>query len=400
MRFSVGTLNAWALPEPWSKSVRARMYAIGRRLPELGLDVMAFQEVYSPAAKEILTRAASDAGFTYQWDAGQRLSSGGGLLIVSRLPIEQRYFEAFTVSGHAERALANGEFLSGKGFAVVRVRTEAGPVQILTTHLHARYTRYASHRHVAYRAAQVIQIAARIEQINVPLVLLGDFNFLEGEDDYQVLIGLTSVRDVAAELSLRRPTAAAANPYRASAKTWRKDFVFVRDCRERGLSALKIEPIFDDPIQIAGGLAAYSEHYGLAAELALVEPSEPVPVAVPETRQLAERLLREGGYLSEARRHDHRSMAIVGVGTAIACSAGARQISGRSTRRMLLRGLLATGAVGALTPSLLSEILIPQEVRAFENAQATLARLSPQGTSGEPRQLLTAVDAQDVAGRQ
>ncbi|MFT5349575.1 MAG: endonuclease/exonuclease/phosphatase family metal-dependent hydrolase [Planctomycetota bacterium] len=402
MRFNVGTLNARALPEPWSKSVRARMYAIGRRLPALGLDVMAFQEVYSPDAKEILTRAASDAGFSYQWDAGQQMSLGGGLLIVSRLPIEQRYFEAFTVSGHAERALANGEFLSGKGFAVVRVRTDAGPVQILTTHLHARYSRYASHRHVAYRAAQIIQIAASIEQTNVPLVLLGDFNFLEGEDDYHVMTGLTSARDVAAELSLRRPTATAtaANPYRASTRNWRKDFVFARDCRERGLSALKIERVFDEPIQIVGGLAAYSDHYGLAAELALVEQSERVPVAVPAPRQLAERLLREGGKLSEARLHDHLSMAVVGVGTAIACSAGARQISGRSTRRMLLRGLLATGAVGALTPSLLSEILIPQEVRAFENAQATLARLSPQATGGELRQLLSAVDAQDAVGRQ
>jgi endonuclease/exonuclease/phosphatase family metal-dependent hydrolase len=383
MRFSVGTLNAWALPEPLSKSVRARMNAIGRRLPALDLDVMAFQEVYSPDAKEILTRAAADAGFTYQWDAGQRLSSSGGLLIVSRLPIEQRYFEAFTISGQAERALANGEFLSGKGFALVRVRTEAGPVQILTTHLHARYSRYASHLHVAHRAAQIIQIAAQTEQTKVPLVLLGDFNFLEGEDDYQLLNGLTSVRDVAAELSLRRPTAAADNPYRASTKDWRKDFVFARDCRKQGLKALKIERIFDDPIQIAGGRAAYSDHYGLAAELSLVEPIKRLPISVPEPHQLGERLLLEGRHLSETRRQDQRSMSIVGAGTAIACSASAQQITGRSTRRMLLRGLLATGAIGALTPSLLSEILIPQEIRAFENAQATLARLSPQGTDGE-----------------
>ncbi len=389
MRFKVGTLNAWALPEPLSKSVGARMDAIGHRLAELDLDVMAFQEVYSPDAKAILSRAAWDAGFIHQWDAGQRLSSGGGLLIVSRLAIEQCDFEAFKVSGHAERSLANGEFLSGKGFATVSVHTAAGPVQILTTHLHARYSRHASHLHIAYRAAQIIQIAARIEQTNIPLVLLGDFNFLEGEDDYKVLTGLTSVRDVAAELSQRRPTVAGVNPYRSSPRNWRKDFIFARDCPERGLKAFKIERIFDEAIQIAGTRAAYSDHYGLAAELALVEPSARTPVAIAEPRQLAEHLLREGGYRSEARRHNKRSTAIVGLGAAIACSAGARQISGRSTRRRLLRTLLATGAVAALTPSLLSEILIPQELSAFENALATLARLSPQSKSDEPRQLLS-----------
>ncbi len=41
------TLNVWSIPWPVSRDIAKRMSAIGRRIGELGIDVAAFQEVWS-----------------------------------------------------------------------------------------------------------------------------------------------------------------------------------------------------------------------------------------------------------------------------------------------------------------------------------------------------------------
>ena len=64
MQIRVATLNVWGLPSPISPDGAARMRAIGRRLPHLGVDVVAFQEVWTADARHILLREGRTAGLT------------------------------------------------------------------------------------------------------------------------------------------------------------------------------------------------------------------------------------------------------------------------------------------------------------------------------------------------
>ena len=61
MRIRVATLNAWALPEPLSLDVEPRLRAIGAKLRELEADVVAFQELWTAAARSRLVAAGRAA---------------------------------------------------------------------------------------------------------------------------------------------------------------------------------------------------------------------------------------------------------------------------------------------------------------------------------------------------
>ena len=63
MRVRVATLNAWALPPPLGQDVAFRMRSIGEELRRLDVDVMAFQEVWTAAARALLVEAGRRAGF-------------------------------------------------------------------------------------------------------------------------------------------------------------------------------------------------------------------------------------------------------------------------------------------------------------------------------------------------
>ena len=59
VRLRVATLNVWAVPL-FSERIGARMREIGRRLAALELDAIAFQEVWTPAARRRLIEAGRE----------------------------------------------------------------------------------------------------------------------------------------------------------------------------------------------------------------------------------------------------------------------------------------------------------------------------------------------------
>ena len=82
---------------------------------------------------------------------------------------------------------------------------------------------------------------------------------------------------------------------------------------------------------------------------------------------MAALLLREGRLDAESRRRGDRTWAGVGLGGAVLAGLGTR--APPIARRRLLRGLLAGAGLMAFTPgiglSILSEVLVPDEIRAF-----------------------------------
>jgi sphingomyelin phosphodiesterase 2 len=381
MRIRVATLNVWALPEPFGRRVRQRMRAIGTELSRLDLDAIAFQEVWTAEARGILLRTGREAGLAHAWYNDTPLG-GSGLLVLSRLPIEEVHFERFVLPGRPQR-IDHPDYYGGKGFARVRLATAAGPVTFVDTHLHARYGGDVAHEYLAYRIGEIVQMAARMAVAREPLIAAGDFNFRKDDPEYRVLRGLTRVRDVAAELGRPEPTVFRANPFRAGRRKAdrRIDYLFVRDGRQLGVRALETRRVFDESFELGGKPASYSDHAGVLAELEIGRSSTaPAPGFDPEAVGLASRLLAEGRRLAEHRRRGDRTAAGLGFGIALLAAAGVRQR--RVTRRRLLRAGLEGAGILALTPSIglsiLSEVFTPDELRAFDNLAVFLDRAGPK----------------------
>ncbi|MCP5044918.1 MAG: hypothetical protein GY944_28150 [bacterium] len=381
MRIQVATLNVWALPEPFAPAVLPRMGAIGDRLADISADVVAFQEVWSGAAREVLLRAGERAGYGDHWFRDDTIG-GSGLLVLSRLPILESHFEPFALGGRLDH-LDNGEYLSGKGFARLRVQGSDGPVHVINTHLHARYSKRVKHQFASQRVGQIIQLAARVRELEEPVVIAGDFNFVDETPEYRVLTGLTGVRDVAVEYGDPLPTMLRTNAYRfrpGRTRTERRvDYLFVRDGAKTALRSSEVERVFDESIQIEGRPAAYSNHAGVFAQL----DSVPVDGSVrhllsKKAIELAAGLLSQGRRQAERRRTENRTLSGMGMACAVLAMAGGRSES-VNRRRFLRHGLRAT-ALAALTPgigaSVMSEFVLPSELSAWDLAERRLDKLA------------------------
>lgn len=375
MQVRLATLNVWALPEPIAQDVTARVDAIGRTIPSLHADLIAFQEVWTHDAARRLRKAGREAGLSHVWSGG---SEAGGLQVLSRHPIDEVTFERFSLRGEAEHVVSNLEYLSGKGFATLRIRTPEGPLVVVNTHLHARYGSAAAHRHVPHRTVQAIQMAASVTRPE-PVVVLGDFNFREGEPDYQMVTDILGLEDVAVVLDNRQNTTLNTNVYRnSSGIPRRKDYVFSRNGRDRAIVPRTVDRTFDARLDIDGRAANYSDHAGLLVEFE-IRASEGAARTTPtaDAFDLIEQVLAQGESLAAERQSGQRKMS--GVGLGLAAVAALSATPKRMSRRKMLRGSLATAAALALTPgvglSIVSEVLVPDDIRAFRDAAARLAAL-------------------------
>ena len=125
MGLRIGSLNVWGIPEPFAEDVLPRMRAITAEFSALDLDVLLLQEVWSPAAREILVAGGLRAGFDHHF--ASTAPPGGGLLLLSRDPIEEPRFQRFAFRGDLER-VDRAEYLGGKGLLTARIETPSGPV--------------------------------------------------------------------------------------------------------------------------------------------------------------------------------------------------------------------------------------------------------------------------------
>jgi endonuclease/exonuclease/phosphatase family metal-dependent hydrolase len=376
VQIRLATLNVWALPEPIGRDVSARIDAIGRRLAALDLDLIAFQEVWTRDAGRRLGDAGRSAGLRHAWSGG---ADAGGLLLLSRYPIDEVSFESFALQGEIERVAMNLEYLSGKGFATARLSTPAGPLLVVNTHLHARYSSAAKHRHIPHRTAQAVQMAARFMGRAEPVVMLGDFNCQDGESDYQVLTEILGMTDAAMALGNPQSTVLHTNVYRrASSRDRRKDYFFVRSGGDRNLVPRAVVRSFDDRFEIDDEPANCSDHAGLVGDFEIRQlPAAARPVPSRDAFELAECALTEGESLASERQSGNRRLSGIGIGFAALAALSARPK--RMSRRKLLRGALSGAALLGLTPgvgfSIVSEVFVPGDIRAFRNAAAELAKL-------------------------
>ncbi len=377
MNLRLASLNVWGLPWPASREGSERMRAIGAQLPALELDIAAFQEVWTGSARQSLREAGQRAGLVHVWQHGAALG-GSGLFVLSRAPFEDARFEAFALRGFPQRVW-QGDYHGGKGFCGLRYTGPDGTFTLIDTHLHAQYVDDAHDDEHPHRVGQIVQLAAAIAEHRDPVLAAGDFNMREGRPEYAVFMGLTGMCDAAAELDRRQPTTLLSNPYRiqrGARLEERIDYVFTRDGDGSRLRVRSLARIFDEPP--ARGPAAYSDHAGLVAELALeADAASHAPQPEAAAVALASRVIATGRAAAEARRDTQRLAASGALAGAALALAGRRRLL--LSRRSVLRGGLGAGALLALPYGIanggLSEFAYPDEVAAFDVVGDRLARL-------------------------
>lgn len=390
----VATLNAWALPPPIGHQVPGRIEQLGAALPPLHLDVVALQEVWRRDARHLLVEAGRRSGLLHHWHRPRALG-GSGLLVLSRWPILDAAFEAYLLGGPPH--LTQLDYFAGKGFARLRIAGPDGPFTLINTHLQARYGRRVAHGYVGHRAGQIVQLAKTMRAERDPVLLVGDFNMREDHTGYGILRALTGVRDLSRERGRAEATVLPENPYRNHDKPRRVDYVFARDGAAARWEPLAARRAFDGLFTLGGEPATYSNHAGVIADVALVPGSGVVaPRVDPQALAAARRALRDGRERAARRRGSHRGGAAAAIGGAAMIAAGVRApaIGRRGFLRSALQGAAFALTAPAAGLAVVSELVVPEELRAFDILEYELARLERVEPLERPsRDALRAVSA-------
>ena len=378
MRLRILTLNAWALPSPLSHEPDSRMEAIGGRLAAFDADAVVFQEVWSPSARRRLVAAGRATGYTEIWSRSGSIGASG-MLVLSRLPIRESRFIRFALCGFPQD-ITRGDYYGGKGIAILTLDTPAGPVALLSTHLIPHYGDYGPEdTYMGHRIAEVVELAGALEQIEIPAIVVGDFNFTEREPEYKVLKGLSGLTDVAAVLGRREETIIPGSPYRTNERPpgVRIDYVFTRDGVERTAVPHTISRVLDETIEINGNPAGYSDHAGLLAEINLDNARPFRPPLDAEAVARAAGYLREGRAKAEVRRSNHLSVATGGGAVAMVAigSASMTPISRRRLLRAALIGLPAVALASSAGFGVVANRVGADEIVGYDKVDGLLERI-------------------------
>jgi endonuclease/exonuclease/phosphatase family metal-dependent hydrolase len=268
----VVTLNLWGEQPPFER----RMEVAVEGLRALAPDVIGLQEVRQVPGKVPNTAAtlAAALGMQHYFEPATPWGGGDeGIAILSRHPIVARRAHELPHALPTERRLVLG----------VSVETEAGNVDVWTTHLNYRLT------HGDKREDQVVAIDEHIaaEKSALPRILCGDFNATPDSDEIRFLRGLHTAggrRTFWQDAWERRHgrsdgfTWARANPYtmrlRWLERDRRLDYIFVSPLMLDGRGVVRdCRIVLDQPA--ADGVLA-SDHFGLFAEVQLTPLDEEI----------------------------------------------------------------------------------------------------------------------------
>ena len=139
-------------------------------------DVLCLQEVWSAYSRrvDVFIRDAADRGFCYHARSGApRLSQlkllDGGLLILSRFPIDSSEFVAYSTSAHAD-------MVASKGALYAQLRLGDRSLHIFNTHMQAFYA-MVDPKATAAKAIQLQELARfvlrRASSDKEPVLLCG-----------------------------------------------------------------------------------------------------------------------------------------------------------------------------------------------------------------------------------
>ncbi|KAF2273943.1 DNase I-like protein [Westerdykella ornata] len=126
---------------------------------------------------------------------------GGGLVILSRWPIEETNMVQYPLNGRPA-AFYRGDWFVGKGVACARIRmgpTKSDVAEVFCTHLHAPYEAEPFDSYLCHRTAQAWEIAKLMRgaaERGHLVIGMGDFNMLPLSLAHRIIETHSPVRDV------------------------------------------------------------------------------------------------------------------------------------------------------------------------------------------------------------
>jgi sphingomyelin phosphodiesterase 2 len=299
MSVRIVTLNVWC--PTYGKDRSARMPLIAQKCRELGAEIVCLQEMYLiQNREEMIENMKPFYGFQHYFSNGLM---GSGLLTFSQYPIIDALFLPFRLSGKPER-LKHADYYVAKGVGLTCIQTPEGVLDVYNTHTHAQYEPQDDNEYAVFNHSNLYEIA-RFINTNSPkngLVLCGDYNTTPTQLGYLLITQLAQLTDTYETLYPNTPgiTFDSRNPY-VSEPDQRLDYVMVKN----GVSASEVKIVFDDnPISFEA--MAYSDHYGLLADLHL-NTDAPI-LAATDTQKLLQKLhdeLQRELKLTEIQRTGH-----------------------------------------------------------------------------------------------
>jgi endonuclease/exonuclease/phosphatase family metal-dependent hydrolase len=192
--FNLVTLNC--LGVPFIQNTRTRLATIARELDRPSIDVICLQEVQLSRYVPLLRQSFSNFPFT----AFEPFlyAPKGGLMTLTRQPLDHSYFSLYTRRGWWHSPSAADRLLH-KGVLITELTCAGQSVIILNTHLTANYDGdwSRSNRYARLEQAQLHQLAAIINQLDRQslIIIAGDFNFPRHSWLYDEFVEATSLFD-------------------------------------------------------------------------------------------------------------------------------------------------------------------------------------------------------------
>lgn len=159
-------------PEPGERLRRA-----GQKIKELNPDLVFLQEIYTPWHKNLITESLAD--YPYQFIPRNGLfGAGGGLLFFSKIPIDEKRFYPFSVSG-SWLDLSLSDKMARKGFMKLGFKLQK-PFYFFHAHMTANYNNDFSlnNKYSKIIEKQLQELSEEIEKVPLinPCFIVGDLN--------------------------------------------------------------------------------------------------------------------------------------------------------------------------------------------------------------------------------
>jgi endonuclease/exonuclease/phosphatase family metal-dependent hydrolase len=263
-KMQILTLNIWGAPYAKHRSERIKMIASEIR-QNLKPDILCFQEVYMSDNRRQLIDLLKDDYPHYHFFASGVI--GSGLLTMSCYPIVDALFHRFRMSGKP-KDIAHGDYYAGKGIGLTRIDTPDGSIDVYNCHTHAQYEYENDNEYAVYNETNLYEAARFIyaNSGNCPTVLCGDLNTCPDQAGYEIITKLGNLSNAYYSLHEKFPiTFSADNPYVESPNQC-LDYVLLRNADVK-----TIEVVMEE--HFSGVARAYSDHYGLLAEISLENKS-------------------------------------------------------------------------------------------------------------------------------
>lgn len=327
------SLNIWGTP--LARARQQRLEAIAAEIQRLDPDVIALQEVFVERDRDSLIGALGE-----QWPHFHAFGSsvvGSGLLTLSRYPIVDVAFLRYRLGGKPEK-IWHGDYFGGKGIGLVRLQTPEGMVDVYNSHPHAQYDLDNDNEYAVFTNSNLYEAARFINAWSDenPVVLCGDLNARPDQLGYRLILSMAGLRDGFTAVHPNDPgdTFTPPNPY-VKTVPQRLDYIMLRDGEYAGWRVSDIAVTFNDPLPQDSKALAYSDHFGLMAEIeATQSPNQPRNDSVAVLSELRDQLHRGLGEL-EMQQSGANERALLSLAGII----DAQFITGWIAKRLKLNGL-------------------------------------------------------------